>query len=104
MISEYDTCYICTHYLSAIINDDWSGLDIDDTVLLEDWLDDLPDYIIFDYADGEPSFLIDAVSGLRADCIAVTIMYQGSICQSCATPNPNPVPSNCSHCHAHLEV
>ena len=67
---------IATHYLSAIINDDYSGLDDDEE-------SDLRAFLAaneqrgghWDCGDESPEFLTDEVSGLKADCVLVRQYY-----------------------------
>lgn len=71
IIAEFD---VCTHYLSALINDDYSALDDDDDKLLRDWIkENVPAYSTIDCDDDEPSFKRDDISGLMADCTGLTI-------------------------------
>jgi len=59
---------VCIHYFSAIINDDWSGLDSEDSHLLEDWLKSLPPHSTLGIEENSADFERDSVSGLMADC------------------------------------
>ena len=72
MFTEY-TYNICTHYASAIINGDESGLSDEELEGLNDFLDSLehgPGH--WDVSDEEPDFSRDEVSGLMGDCVTFT--------------------------------
>jgi len=72
-MQQYEPYTICTHYISALVNGDYSGLDDDDTRLVNDWVDSLPDYHTIQCSESEPDFRRDDISGLMADCIDVYI-------------------------------
>lgn len=60
-------------YGVAIINDDWTGLEDEDIVLLEKFLNKNKGHWIVNDMDAESDFIIDEVSGLRADCIKMNL-------------------------------
>lgn len=71
IIAEYD---VCTHYLSAIINGDYSGLEDNDEKDLNEFLDRLPKGATIDIqADSHNEFTRDEVTGLHADCETIEI-------------------------------
>jgi hypothetical protein len=74
MIEVYDEVTICTAYLSALINGDYSGLTDEDEALLDEWCETLPDYAFFDVSMDEPEFTRDCVSGLMGDCVDMKIL------------------------------
>lgn len=77
-MNDYYTFNIASHYASAIVNGDYSGLDDAEEKELNEFLDNLNNYLgekntaldlmINDY-NQEEYFAIDEVSGLYADCI-----------------------------------
>ena len=79
---EY-TYTIADHYLSALINADYSGLSDDEEIELNDFIKSMPKhfhgkakmYPSFDIQDEEGSFDIDEVSGLHANCYTVIVTY-----------------------------
>ena len=63
---------IATHYVSAIINDDYSGLDDSEESDLRAFLaanEQRGSH--WDCNDESPEFCTDEVSGLKADCVLV---------------------------------
>jgi len=69
---EYD---IGVHFLSAMINNDYSGLEDDEEKQLNDFLDGLPvKNGVWDCAD-DVDFVRCEVSGLYNDCIAVRLWF-----------------------------
>jgi hypothetical protein len=74
MVTLHDEFMVCTHYLSAMVNGDYSGLEPGEDVLVNSWLDDhCPPNSWLDVSQDEPEFARDAVSGLMADCLLVQI-------------------------------
>ena len=73
-LQEWDTVKIGTHWLSAIINGDESGLEDDEIEQLDKWLKKLPKNAVFDVIDDDSDFAVDVVSGLRGDVVRVRIM------------------------------
>ena len=79
---EY-TYKIADHWLSPIINGDYSGLEDQEEAQLNDFLASIPKHFhhkskmhaCFDVVDEEGSFDVDEVSGLHANCYAVTVTY-----------------------------
>ncbi|MFN7339969.1 MAG: hypothetical protein ACK5VI_02690 [Opitutia bacterium] len=66
------TATIASHYLSAIVNNDYSGLDKEETSKLNTWLA-MNDLSFCDAINWEGvGFATDEVSGLKADCMKVT--------------------------------
>jgi len=72
---EYE---ISEHYLSAMINDDWSGLEEQEERELNDFLESLPftggHWAIVE--GGENEFGLCDVSGMRANTEAVRLMFK----------------------------
>ena len=79
---EY-TYKIADHWLSPIINGDYSGLEDQEEAQLNDFLASIPKQIhhkskmhaFFHVVDEEGSFDVDEVSGLYANCYALTVTY-----------------------------
>ena len=70
--TEYD---ICGHYLTAIFNDDYSGLDDEEEQELNEFLDFTHENIgngHWSITSQESYFHQDDVSGLMADCYSCT--------------------------------
>ncbi len=57
---------IATHFLPTLINDDWTGLEDDEALKLEQFLAEHPN-VWWLTTDGEPECARCAVSGLMAD-------------------------------------
>lgn len=74
MIKLHDTINIAGHFLPALINDDPSGLSVEDSKALIRWTISNPLLAagIFD-VKGELSFDRDAVTGLLSDCYEVDV-------------------------------
>lgn len=63
---------IATHYVSAIINDDYTGLEDDEETELRAWLEDNEQRGgYWTCEDDYPEFCTDEVSGLKSDCVLV---------------------------------
>jgi len=78
----YDTYDIAGTYLPALINEDWSGLDEDETCRLRRFVDGVEARAARDglthltwntECDCDPYYATDAVSGLKADCSEVSV-------------------------------
>jgi len=77
-MNDYYTFNIASHYASAIVNGDYSGLDDAEEKELNEFLDNLNNYmgventvmdLMLDDYEQDSYFDIDEVSGLYADCI-----------------------------------
>ena len=64
---------VSNHYFSALFNDDWSGLDDEDTALLKDWMRRIPAYSTLEIEEDTEAFQRDSVTGLMAECEVVQI-------------------------------
>ena len=76
---HHDTHNISAHYLPALINGDYSGLNDEDELLLEDYLKQFEGFYItfnIDEDEEEPYFTRCAISNLRSDCITVGIYLE----------------------------
>lgn len=76
-LNDYYEFNLAGHYLSALINADYTGLSDDEAAELDAYMmtfNALPDLTV-DCIDDEPSFAVDAVSGLRADCYTVRFYF-----------------------------
>ena len=76
-LNDYYEETIAGHYLSALMNDDETGLSDDESADLAAFMrryDRLPDMTI-EIVDDEPSFAVDAVSDLHADCYTVRFHF-----------------------------
>lgn len=73
MLKIYDTANIAGHYLPALINGDYSGLDDMEENQLNDYLETLPAGVIFDCSSDYPEFARCAISGLMAECLEVNL-------------------------------
>ncbi len=72
----YDTINIATQYLTALINDDYSGLSDEDEIELNEWYkENIPSdgIFVFEIVSEESEFDKDAVTGLMADTYTVNI-------------------------------
>jgi hypothetical protein len=76
MIEEYDEVTICTAYLPALFNGDYSGLIDEEVAELNKWLDTLPEEAFFDVSMDESYYGRDCVSGLMADCVDMKILEE----------------------------
>ena len=68
----FDTVTIASHWLSALVNDDWTGLSESECEQLKDYLKDKPHNLIVEYEESG-CFARDAVTGLLADCVDVEL-------------------------------
>jgi hypothetical protein len=74
----WDEVNLATHWLSALVNGDSSGLSDEEEEQLDKWEAKLPKGYTIDYGDLEDTdFKIDVVSGLRATTVRVKIYTQG---------------------------
>jgi len=77
------TYKIAQHFVSALINDDESGLTDDEGAMLWEWEQSLPNHYhhkakmhkVFDVAPNETDFDQCEVCGLLADCATLTVNY-----------------------------
>jgi hypothetical protein len=61
---------ICSHWVSAIVNDDYTGLDDQEEKTLRDWLANNEQRAShWDFDESQPFYDIDEVSGFYADCV-----------------------------------
>ena len=66
---DYYTYTIAEHWVSAIENGDYSGLEDSEVERLEDFLDSLPhNAMSWDWSE-EAGFAEDEISGLMAQCV-----------------------------------
>ena len=71
-IKETYSFAICSAYVSAIINGDYSGLEDREERLLNNFLDGVSEELgqgIWEVAHAESEFARDEVTGLMADCV-----------------------------------
>ena len=76
-LNDYYEETIAAHFLPAIINADYTGLSDPEAAELDAFLMTfcaLPDLTI-STADDEPSFTVDAVTRLHADCYTVRFYF-----------------------------
>jgi hypothetical protein len=73
-IKLHDTISISGHFLPALINDDPSGLSVEDSKALIQWAISNPLLAagILD-VKGEPTFERDTITGLLSDCYEVDV-------------------------------
>jgi hypothetical protein len=78
-MSDYITFNICSHYASAIVNGDYSGLEDHEEIELNNFLDDLTrrygsqDLNLIDHKC-EGNFALCEVSNLMGNCIEVRLI------------------------------
>ena len=77
---DYYTFNMGAHFLSAIINGDYSGLSDQDETDLNRFMDNLPDEFQlrgghFDLVEDEGNFSRCEVCGLYADCVEVRLYF-----------------------------
>ena len=81
---DYYEFNISTAYLPALINDDYSGLNDEDIIILNEWLSDICEldgvkdnvgYWAYDN-DYESDFRRDDVTGLYADTMPIKYMFK----------------------------
>lgn len=76
-LNDYYEETIAEHFLPALINDDYTGLSDPEAAELDAFLMTfcaLPDLTI-STADDEPSFAVDAVTRLHANCYTVRFYF-----------------------------
>jgi hypothetical protein len=74
---------IADHWLSPLINGDYTGLEDGEETTLRDFLGGLPKHFhyksplvgIWDVLDEEGSFAVDEVSGLHANCFKCSLTF-----------------------------
>jgi len=84
MKTSYDY-KISAHFASAIVNNDYSGLQDSEATLLDEFIANLPNHYHhktktikhFDLVDyeQEPSFSLCEITGLRSDCLDFRLTY-----------------------------
>lgn len=77
MLNDYFNYTISEHLLSAIINDDYSGLDNDEENELNRFLSTANLYknATWDIPEGEPNFAQCDITGLHANCFNVKLHF-----------------------------
>jgi hypothetical protein len=76
-LNDYYEETIAAHFLPALINDDYTGLSDPEAAELDAFLMTfcaLPDLTI-STADDEPSFAVDAVTRLHANCYTIRFYF-----------------------------
>lgn len=66
---------IADHWLSPIINGDYTGLEDDEIQTLDAFLADLPANGIWDVVSDEGHFARDEISDLHANCFDCTLTF-----------------------------
>jgi hypothetical protein len=77
-LNDQYTLTLATHYASALINNDYSGLDDSEAAELDAFMRDywkLPDATLNLSPDSEHYFGVDEVTGLRADVIDFQLYF-----------------------------
>ena len=75
----YKSLPVAEHFLVALFNEDFTGLSDEDYELLQDWCEQLPDYVVFEVVDEDDdapsklSFQRDSVTGTLATCAFINI-------------------------------
>lgn len=69
-----ETHIMAREYCVAIVNDDWSGLSGEDSILLTDFLEQFAGWYWIE--SSEVDFAKCEVSGLMADCLNITRIEQ----------------------------
>ena len=78
LLNDHYTLTLATHYASALINADYTGLDDDEAADLDAFMRDywnLPDATLDLPMDAEPYFGTDEVSGWHADVIDFKLYF-----------------------------
>jgi hypothetical protein len=78
MLNDHYILTLATHYASALINGDYSGLDDDEAADLDAFMREywsLPDATLDLPPDAEPYFGTDEVSGWKADVIDFKLYF-----------------------------
>jgi len=73
---DYYAFFVSEHYLSALINGDYSGLSDQEEAELNAWIDSLPVSGHFDVISEESDFKQCDISELHADCYEVRLYFQ----------------------------
>jgi len=76
MIFDYYTYHLAGHYLPALINGDYSGMDDQESEQLDRWTDSLPVRGHFDVISEESDFRLCDICELHADCYEVRLYFQ----------------------------
>jgi len=76
---DYFTYDIAEHWVSAIENDDYTALDDDEVLMLDEFLDNLPRNALGWEWSEEGRFAHDEVSGLMAQCVEGKLYIKGYI-------------------------
>lgn len=76
----FDTVYIASEFLPALIDGDTSGIDEQDEQLLDNWYATMQQEtgsktLIFQPRDEHPELELDDITGKRAECVAVDIYF-----------------------------
>ena len=77
-LNDYYELTLAAHYLPALVNADYSGLDDDVADDLDAFMSDywkLPDATLDLPSDAEPHFDVDDVSGLHGDCYTCRLYF-----------------------------
>ena len=77
-LNDFYEYTIGSHFLSAIVNDDYSGLDGEDERQLKDFLESLPPAAaggVWIVQDDEAHFARCEVTDLYADCLTVKLHF-----------------------------
>ena len=77
LLNDHYELTLAAHYIPALINGDYSGLDDDEAADLDAFMRDywkLPDATL-DITDKEINFAVDEVSGLHADCYTCRLYF-----------------------------
>ena len=77
-LNDFYEYTIGSHFLSAIINSDCSGLDDRDEWFLDEFLANLPPAAVggsWDVQDGEAEFALCEVTNLYSDCVTVKLHF-----------------------------
>jgi len=67
---------IAGHWLSAIINSDYTGLTDHEERQLDQFMNNLPVVGHWDIDDSDPAFSVDEVSGLYADTYKAKLIFE----------------------------
>lgn len=80
MPNDYYEYSISEHFISAIINDDRTGLDDDEEQDLNDFLDKLPTSEgIWDIADDESNFTRCDICNMYSECLTVKLWFHNKM-------------------------
>ena len=77
MNRDYFTYHIAEHWVCAIENGDYSGLTDDEALALDGFLETLPRNALGWHWGDEPSFAMDEISDLMANCLEGRLYIQG---------------------------